>query len=376
MAPTPPITHDLVRDLACHRSPSPMTSCYLDVDGRRFVRPQDLHRSVDDAIRRARSRTNGDRSLAADLDRIAGFVRQGIDRSTTRGLAVFAHDASGFWQVVSLPSPVPTHISFGPSPSVGPLEVALSDHEPIGVLLVDRARLRMLVFAWGELVDHAELVGELLANDFDATNSREEGHLDGRAGELHARQVRTAARVAFELQARTGFERLVAGGPDQLVADLERQLHPYLRKIYHGRIDVAPGASLDEIARVVTVVDADIARAREAALVARLRDVVGLPAGRSGVAGIEAVLDALATHRVERLLVSDGFATEGWHCPSCGRLAVVGPSCPSCAATMTAVADVVSEAVDAAATERARVHVCVANADLDVLGRIGALLRY
>ena len=162
------------------------------------------------------------------------------------------------------------------------------------VLLVDRARLRMLVLAWGELVDQAELVGALLANDYDATNSRDEGHLDGRTGELHARQVRDAVRVAFELQARTGFERLVVGGPDQLVADIERHLHPYLRKIYHGRIEVAPAASLDEIARVADVVDADIARAREAAEVARLRDVVGRPGGRSGVAGLEAVLDALA----------------------------------------------------------------------------------
>ena len=160
------------------------------------------------------------------------------------------------------------------------------------------------------------------------------------------------------------------------MADLERQLHPYLRKIYQGRIDVAPGASLDEIGRVVTIVDADIARAREAALVARLRDVVGLPAGRGGVAGIDKVLDALADHRIECLVVSDGFETEGWHCPSCGRLAVVGPACPSCATTMESVPDVVSEAIDAAATERARVQLCVGNADLDVLGRIGALLRY
>jgi len=376
MAVTPPITRDELHELACHRAPSPMTTCYLDVDGRRFVRPADLQRSVDNVLRRARALADGDRSVEADLTRIGEYVHGGLDRSATRGLAIFANDATGFWKVVALPSSVPNHVTVSNSPVVGPLEVALTDHEPIGVLLVDRAHLRMLVFSWGQLVDQQELVSEILANDFDATNGREEGHLDGRAGELEARQVRNAARTAFDVQARTGFHRLVVGGPDQMVAEIERTLHPYLRKIYHGRIEVSPGAAVEEIRRAVERAEVDIARGREAALVGRLRDVVGRPNGRSGAAGLAAVLDALADHRVERLLVSDGFEAEGWHCGACGRLATVGPDCPRCGAEMAAVPDVVSEAIDATAAERARVDVCVGNADLDVLGRIGALLRY
>lgn len=376
MAVSPPITRDELHELACYRAPSPMTTCYLDVDGRRFVRPQDLQRSVDTVLRRGRAEAAGDRSLAADLERIAEFVRQGVDRKSTRGLALFSNHSAGFWKVVALPSSVPNHLAIGQTPVVGPLEVALADHEPIGVLLVDKARVRMLVFSWGELVDHSEQVAELLANDFDNASSREEAHLDGRAGELHARHLRSAARVAFDLQARTGFQRLVLGGPEPLLAELERLLHPYLRKIYHGRIDVGAGAGQEEIARAVAAADVDIARAREAALVSMLRDAVARPNGRSGVAGLDAVLETLATHRVERLVVSDGFETEGWRCATCARLAVVGPACPSCGSTMAQVADVVSEAIDTAAAERARVDVCVGNADLDVLGRIGALLRY
>jgi hypothetical protein len=43
---------------------------------------------------------------------------------------------------------------------------------------------------------------------------------------------------------------------------------------------------------------------------------------------------------------------------------------------MVAVDDVVEEAVEAALAQSCRVEICVGNADLDVLGRIGALLRY
>ena len=395
MAVNPPITRDELRRLALHRAPSAMTTCYLDVDGRRFLKPQDLQRSVEVVLRRARAEAGTDRSRMADIDRIAEFVRQGIDRSRTRGLAFFSHHGEGFWKVVALPCPVPNHVIAGASPSVAPLEVALSDHEPIGVLLVDKAKLRMLVFSWDELVDYADLVTEMLAPELTPSDvergPREQAHLDQRLGERQARHVRNAARVAFDLQARTGFERLVVGGPDAVVVEVERLLHPYLRKIYHGRIASNPAAGSDEIAKVVRVAESEIARAREATLVGRLREAVGRPesgqapsgrpdggTGRSAGArnGLEAVLSALATHRVERILVSDGFEQEGWRCAQCARLTTVGPTCPGCAAVMDPVADLISEAVDQAIAERARVHVCVDNADLDELGRIGALLRY
>jgi hypothetical protein len=43
---------------------------------------------------------------------------------------------------------------------------------------------------------------------------------------------------------------------------------------------------------------------------------------------------------------------------------------------MDKVADIVEEAIDEALGQSCRVEVCAGNADLDVLGRIGALLRY
>jgi hypothetical protein len=43
---------------------------------------------------------------------------------------------------------------------------------------------------------------------------------------------------------------------------------------------------------------------------------------------------------------------------------------------MSHVDDVIEEAVEEALAQRVKVDICVDNADLDVLGRIAALLRY
>ena len=41
-----------------------------------------------------------------DLQRIEEYVRNGLDRSRVRGVAIFACDADGLWEVVELPVPV------------------------------------------------------------------------------------------------------------------------------------------------------------------------------------------------------------------------------------------------------------------------------
>ncbi|MGH9307149.1 MAG: hypothetical protein ACRD0I_09785, partial [Acidimicrobiales bacterium] len=65
-----------------------------------------------------------------------------------------------------------------------------------------------------------------------------------------------------------------------------------------------------------------------------------------------------------------------WRCGSCQLLAAVGRNCPVCSTEMDDVDDVVEEAVDAALVLGSKVISCQENADLDVMGRIGALLRF
>jgi peptide subunit release factor 1 (eRF1) len=94
------------------------------------------------------------------------------------------------------------------------------------------------------------------------------------------------------------------------------------------------------------------------------------------VAGIDKTLEAVYEKRVETLLVSDGFVTEGWRCHDCSYIATLGRMCKKCGSEMELVDDVVEEAVEDALGQSCRVEFCSENADLDVLGRIGALLRF
>lgn len=370
------ISEDAIRELAAFRgTEAHVTTCYLDVDGRRYVRPQDYEHELDRLLREARDRADGDPSVADDLRRIGEFVRGGFDRSRTRGLAMFSCSAQGLWKVVPLPVPVRSRILVNRAPAVGQLEQVVQEYERFGVLLADKQRARVFVFELGELTDHSELLEEL-PRDYDARGhsdqgyDREQHHVE----ELAHQHLRHAADVAFGVFQEHRFEHLTIGAPDAIAGELESVLHPYLKERLRGRINVQVGAGVEEIRQAALDIEVEVERRKEADRVGRLRDAVG--AGARGVAGLEAVLTALNEHRVETLLVSDGFSQAGWRCEPCASLAVVGRTCKACGGEMEHLDDVVEDAVEQALAEGAKVDICVGNADLDVLGRIGALLRY
>ena len=258
-------------------------------------------------------------------------------------------------------------------PALGQLEAVVQELDRFGVLLADKQRARMFVFELGELVDRSELFDEL-PRDYDTHGERERGDVSGHVGALAHQHLRRAADVAFAVFQEQHFEHLCIGAPDEIASELEQLLHPYLRSRMCGRIDVQPGASR-----------------RGPPVRARGGGPAGAPQGgcpgepparRGRVRPPGCGRSRPGAHRPLR--------STGWSTCWCrtgtrrlaGRAGRVGCSPPSARAARPAASrcrrleDVVEEAVDQALALRCRVEVCRGNADLDVLGRVGALLRF
>ena len=368
-----PITAEAIKELAAFRSQgAPVVTCYLDVDGRRHPRPQDYEIELEHLIREARSREGGE-AAGDDLDRIDAHVRAGLDRSTMRGLVLLSCAAEGFWKVIELPVPVQDRIVINAAPAVAQLEAVVQESARVGVLAVDKHRARIDVFELGELLQSSEVQDEL-PRDIDSVGHGDRGDTSHHADEMVAQHLRHAARQAFEVFGDAGVRDVLLAAPDELVSALESDLHHYVTERLRGRLDVRIDTPFEEVREAVMAAEHELVVAREAQAVERLRAAAG--AGAKGVAGLSDTLDALSESRVDTLLVSRGFGESGWRCDACGRLATVGRTCPRCGAEMAHADDVVEEAVDVAFANGCRVEVVEQSADLDVLGRIGALLRF
>jgi len=371
------ITEETVRSLAGFKSGDALvTSCYLDVDGRRLPSHLDVQRAFDVLLKRTRHRVNGHAvhpSVSADLDRMARHVK-GFGRSGAKGLAMFSCSDAGLWEVFELPVNVTNQLVVHGGPHVHQLEEIVDEYQRFGVLLCDRQRARMFVYEMGELVEHTEVVDTIARHSDDDRGDRFKTRLDHQMAEQTQQHLRHAASLAFEVFQRHGFEHLIVGGPAEVRGELEHALHPYLRDRLADHVTIAVNSPVDQIRRAAHEIEEHIERRSEAAIVARLREAAG--AHNRGVVALGPTLDALNARRVEILVVSSGYEAEGWRCPGCQAVAIIGRSCATCGAEMQHVTDVVEEAVAEALLQHCRVEVCVGNADLDVAGRIGALLRY
>jgi peptide chain release factor subunit 1 len=371
------ITEDTVRALAAFRgTEAPVTTCYLDVDGRHLTTHGDVQRQFEFLVKRAGLNGHTHPSVARDVSRMERHVR-GYKRARARALAMFSCSAQGLWEVLELPATVTSQLLVNDAPCVRQLEDVVDQFVRLGVVVTDRQRARLFVYEQGEVIDRRDVVDPLERQGGDARGELVKTRVSSQRQEQAHQHVKNAAQQAFELLQRVGFDRLVIGAPTpDVLADLEQALHPYLRERVADRLQLPIAIPDEQLHRVVRDAEAAIERRDEATLVGRLRAGLGTRAKPGAVSGLAATLRALSERRGERLLVSRGYAAEGWRCPTCGSLAMVGRRCPSCGDGMRHVEDVVEQAVELALAHHCRVNVLVNNADLDVLGRIGALLRF
>lgn len=358
------LSSDLVQSLARWKGEAPVVSLYLDLIGRSTLNPDECRQRFESMAKSAK--VEGDAEKAA-IEKLREFMQGDFVEPGAAAVAVFA--GSDLWEVVNLPVAVGDSLVVNHSPIIRPLERALDENEPIGVLLADRQHARMLVVGIAGVEARNEIEDPLPRHDDDG-GDWEKDRVKTHSAASASAHLKRSAREMFEFSKSHSFGRLVISAPDDIRNELERHLHAYLKAKIVGRVSLEVRATHEKVCDTARSCAATAERDDERQAVERLRS------GHHAVSGLDAVLDALYERRVETLLVSDGYVVEGWRCGSCSKIASLGPKCPKCGETLNKVHDVVEEAVEDALSQKCKVDFCLDNADLDVAGRIGALLRF
>jgi Bacterial archaeo-eukaryotic release factor family 10 len=364
----------LLRAVECRRPL--VVSCYLDTSGRRRPRRGDLMRAAEQVARSVRAdadRLDLDReercAVDADLDGFLGAVGELVDRGTTRELISFSCRSMGLSERLRLPVPLGDRGAVGRRPLLLPLECALADDAPLGLVLTDRERTRIAIQQLGELEELGEVVDEVPGQSSGGgwAQARLARHADD-AAHHHAKRSAEAAYRAF--RGVDGLE-LVLAGPESAVRDLAGRLRPELAERVVAELRLPVGASPQELSHALAEVAAERAAARNAALVRRVTEQAG---SGTVAAGLGQVIDALRQRRLATVLAADRMTAPGASCPGCGQLALA-LECPSCGMETEALDDVVSPTLEEAMRQGATV-VVVPDSALEPVGGVGAVLRY
>ena len=283
-------------------------------------------------------------TLRADVERVHEVLRgSDVASDGTHGLAVFAYAPEDVLEVVRLPHPIESRAIVDDHACVEPL-VRSDSSERWCVLLVNRktARIFLGTAAGLDEVDHIEGDTHRQHDQGGWSQARYQRSVE----QEKLNHVGHALDTLFTRFKRRPFDHLVVGAPEELVADVEQRLHPYLRARLAGRlgVDVENSSATEVQTAAARVVDRHVAAVERAAL---NRMHQGIGRGDRGVSHPAPVMEALAQGRVEILLLAEDFD-----------------------------APELDEAVEKAITQAAQVIVIRHHDDLVMHGGIGAVLRY
>jgi peptide chain release factor subunit 1 len=375
---------DRLRELAVLRPEGAcVLSIFLNLDPTEFAAPParttEIRSVIDQAHRRARDDGSlgheEKKALLADIERTGEFLT-GFSPKGAHGLVVFACGPADLFEVIRLPRPIETRAVIDDSPAVEPLAELVGLGSWL-VVLVNRQTGRLLV-------GDRERLEEVTAVVDDVHGQHRQGGLSQARYQRSVDEdvqdhLRHVAEEAFVLFKHAPFDNVLLGGPTEALADFEPKLHAYLQERLRGRIDVdVENTNADDVRAAASPKIAEHEQKREREALDRLRE--GVSTGGRGVAGLEAVLEALNERRVETLLFTDGFTAPGCTCPQCGWVGPLdGGACPADGTPVDCRDNVIESATEMALVQSADVLVVRDEQrmlELQALGDIGAVLRF
>jgi peptide chain release factor subunit 1 len=371
---------DELRRLAEVRLDRPVVlSLYLDLDPTEFATPPARATAVrsllDEADRQVRDHhelPHADRmDLRASLERASAVLQGDLPAEGAQALAIFAAESAGLLEVLKLPRPVPSRVAIRRSPLIAPL-ARLARRERWCVALVNRRHARIFRGSPDGLRE-IEQIHDLVFGQHDQGGWSQARYQRGIEKEKddHLKHTVEALMKHFK---RRPFERLIVGGPREVVADFESKLHGYLAERLAGRIDGdVEHSTPEEVLEAVQPRFEELEEEREAEALERLGE-----AGRAAI-GLEDVLRALNERRVETLVADERYSAEGTCCPSCGWLGPAGErSCPVDETELESLDDLTEAAVELIVQQSAEILAVRRRRDelAERAGGIAALLRF
>jgi len=320
---------DQLRALAELRLDRPLViSLYLNLDPSQFATPparkSGIRSLIDEAERRVRERnglSHEDRAaLQGALERAKGFLENDLPTDGAHALAVFASEENDLFQVLKLPRSVPNRVAIGRSPLVGPL-ARIARRERWCVTLVNRRDARILR-GGSDGLREVERIHDDVSGQHDQGGWSQSRYQRGVEKEKDD-HLKTTCDALLRHFKRQPFQRLIVGGPREVVTDFEQKLHHYLSERLGGRVEVdVERSNPDQVLEAARPLIEKLEREREHDALERL--------GERGACGIEDVLPPLNERRVELLILDEQFGgVTGVQCLECGWLGLEGDRCPA-----------------------------------------------
>lgn len=365
------LTENDLREIVNFSSPYPILSLYLNTD------PVEGNA---DAYRLRLRNMLKEVNLPKDTEEVERFFQHQYDWSG-KSIAVFSCVPHNYFKAFPLALPVQSQVRVSNHPHIKPLADLWDAYAGYGVVLVDKQGARLFSFHLGELEEQAEVEGEAVKHTKSGGASTVHGQRGGTAGmtgyvdEVVERNMKDSVAQAIRFFEEKKVRRILIGGTEENVNLFRENLPKAWQSLIVGTFSMPKNASSQEVMTKALQIGLEAERKRETHLIDAVITAAKKETG--GVIGLEATLDAVRNHRVQTLLVSDGYYKSGYRCLECGALTDQRlEKCSLCDGKLEPVLDIIDLAVRLVLQDGGEVEVIHDSPELEKAGKIAALLRY
>lgn len=312
-------------------------------------------------------------SFDADVQRLHSYLDAELDTSAN-GLAIFACDHEGIWEVEELPVSVETQVFIDHGPTVHPLALVEDTYDRYALCLADSQSARVWVVAMGR-VQHEESIDGPTVN-YKMTGGWSQKRIQERITNVVSEHIRSVAQRLEEIVFTEDIPWIVLGGDEIVQTEFKKHLsdRAWQRVVEVNRLDT----KLPAHEAIAESVDAVIKAEHEEGLDLARRALDATLSNNLGAAGEQAVSHALSLGAVETLILDKRFESEGWRCmddPSQVGGSGQPDDCPVGPGPAETV-DLKEAFVKLALQTGAQVEFVDNSEDLERLGHVAALLRW
>ncbi len=330
---------------------------------------------VRDAMKQA-ERNGNSKCARTDLEKILA-IAESLHGNGSRGKAIFADGKQGIWREFDLPAWLPaTQLIVNSRFHLKPLAPIVESRPKVCVVLVDRTKARLFTFDHGVVKETMDYFNELpRVGKSDGFLGYEAGHKERRVANDAMQHYRLVTDTLLAMHDRGGLEGLAVGCRDEVWADFEQALHPYLkqRMIGHFRVDPSSAGPVAIGEQVEKMLDAEEITQRETLV----REVLGeAHRNGNGALGLRRVLRSLETGEMQTLLIGEHFRANGSECSNCGHVDMKSGECGACGNSTKEVHDLGDALIGRALRKGVDVVYIQNNPEFEKAGHIAARLRF
>ncbi len=318
-------------------------------------------------------------NLPKDKEAIETYINTKYDWAG-KSVAIFSCAKQNVFRSYPLSIPIRNAVHAGDRPGVRPLAHLLDNFGGYAVILVDKQGARYFYFHLGKLEEQDGYLGEAVkrmkSGGASSAGGRRGGVTQARHGEeVVERNMREAAETAVDFFEEFHVRRILIGATDENAASFLSLLPKAWRSLVVGTFAIQMTASAEEVRNKAMEIGLQSEKKQEQQLVQQLLTRAAKDEG--AVVGLENTLDAVNHHRVQILVMADGYQQTGYQCTACQALTSQSSMiCPSCGGALQTIPDIIEIAVNSVMLHGGEIEVMLDHEGLASAGNIGAELRY